>query len=833
MEQDKLFQYKEENYMFSNSLKNTQITLDHLDTIPEEIETSSINKIEYIRNIKRSGTQIRIPNKFDKNKIIKPINKKTFNLYQTEFNSKIFLPKRSNSFSELKNSYKNMINKTNIDDFILINFKEKNQNNDDNNSVSSKSSENENDILNDEEYKKKFEQRKRINRKNIITIRSKSVSVEKGISEYYIEEDETDIEKMQLKPSSKLKCISLNLMLKEIIFNEFLIKYALNVYHFSQQCFAFIKKEILFKKIWNCYLYYKRKDIPFDKLKNLFDFLGILVIEMYDYYKVIKKNDLILKIIKNMYYQIISDLIINLDNYNESKFGRSTIYNAEFIGKNFFYESDNKILNLIKHFSNNKNDVIKHLDSEEEINSQIEKNSRISINKEEINTTEIDNIESINTFNSNNFNTENSGDILNIKTYESDDCINAALIQNYLYENDNEFNRIINSFEQKHLNISNKEELLCNFSSILKILESERPLLSDLINAKKKILFYEALKMHTLKNEKETNNRKRNDTNEKPKRSSSAMNVKKAKEKAKNIKKYLQQGFFSMMDWETSEIGEILIKRTRNLFNKIERKEFYNSVFLKKDKNILSPNIQNATKKMNDLSTFIIEDILSYNQKDDRAKTIEKWTLVAEYCKNKRDYNDCIAINSAFQNYIITGLKKTYKKIGKNIKNIMEDINDFCSIEGNYKYIREEMKKIINAGESFYPYLGLLTKDIVYDDEKSKYLIDQENINFEKIENIQKMLDNNFQYKTNLKSDDEIKIIPELNFFENLELTTKGERELEQLADKLEPELLLDEKIIKRKTKIDEKYFYKFKLNRINSGKKQIQSNNNIIKINI
>ena len=205
-------------------------------------------------------------------------------------------------------------------------------------------------------------------------------------------------------------------------------------------------------------------------------------------------------------------------------------------------------------------------------------------------------------------------------------------------------------------------------------MESERPLLQDLINAKKKILFYEALKMHTLKNEKETNNRKRNDTNEKPKRSSSAMNVKKAKEKEKNIKKYLQQGFFSMMDWETSEIGEILIKRTRNLFNKIERKEFYNSVFLKKDKNILSPNIQNATKKMNDLSTFIIEDILSYNQKDDRAKTIEKWTLVAEYCKNKRDYNDCIAINSAFQNYIITGLKKTYKKIGKNISHKVETI---------------------------------------------------------------------------------------------------------------------------------------------------------------
>ena len=829
MENNNTTQYNNDNSTTNNSQQNTQFSYEHLETIPEEMsEISSIIPNDFIKDnnnqlnkFKRFGTQLRFSTNSDKIKMTNSITN-IFNLYQNEFSSKIFTPKRSNSFSELENSHKNIMNKIDIDDYILIDFKENIQNNDDDNcSISSKSNENENEEISQEEYKKRVASRRKNNNADLLALRSKSLSVEKGISSFYIEENETDDEKKQFKSSNKLKYISFNLMLKEIIFNDFLVNYVLNIYHFCQQCFAFMQKDILFKKIWNCYLYYKKKDIPLDNLKNLFDFLGILVIEMYDYYKTIKKDELVLKIIKSFYYQIISDLIINLNNDKYSKIERSNIFNSEFIGKNFYHESDQKIYKLIRKFSQNKNDLERSKTSEE-----VKKEDRIS--------NENDILESRNTFNSSNFNnTDNSIELQNKNTFESDDIINTFLNQNYLIEDEKDFNKII-YYEQKQLNISIEEEILCNFSSILKILDNETPLLSDLLNAKNKIHFYEDLKKHTtiLKPVKKTIIKKKIEKYDKHRRSSSAMNIKKEKQKIKH-RKYMQEGFFCMMDWETSEIGEILIKRTRNLFNKIERKEFYNSVFLKKDKNILSPNIQNAIKKTNDLSSFIIEDILSYDQKDDRAKTIEKWTLVAEYCKNKRDYNDCVAINSAFQNYIITGLKKTFKKIGKNIKNIMDELNDFCTVEGNYKYIREETKKIINEGNSFYPYLGLLTKDIVYDDEKSKYLIDQENINFEKIENIQNMLDNNFKYKTDFKNKIDMKIIPELSFFEKLEVSTEDERELEKRADKLEPKYLYDEKAFKRRTKIDKKYFSKFILNDSNISKKQLKSNTTLLKLNI
>ena len=45
-------------------------------------------------------------------------------------------------------------------------------------------------------------------------------------------------------------------------------------------------------------------------------------------------------------------------------------------------------------------------------------------------------------------------------------------------------------------------------------------------------------------------------------------------------------------------------------------------------------------------------DILSYDFPKDRAKIIDKWAHVAEYCKKRKDYNDLFAINSAFKWYM-------------------------------------------------------------------------------------------------------------------------------------------------------------------------------------
>ena len=181
------------------------------------------------------------------------------------------------------------------------------------------------------------------------------------------------------------------------------------------------------------------------------------------------------------------------------------------------------------------------------------------------------------------------------------------------------------------------------------------------------------------------------------------------------------------------------------------------------------------------------------------------WSYYNSKNINRKDQSNCFAIKSALSHYIITGLNLTFKEIKSKTKSILTELDDYCSLEGNYKCFREEIKNI-KKNEFFVPYLGTLLRDFTFFEENGKYLVQGNMINFDKIEKVQNSLDNFFKYKDVV---DHVKMEEneELKFFENLE--TQTESELETLANQLEPEFklrLLQQKE-KRYTKIDNKYF--------------------------
>ena len=280
-----------------------------------------------------------------------------------------------------------------------------------------------------------------------------------------------------------------------------------------------------------------------------------------------------------------------------------------------------------------------------------------------------------------------------------------------------------------------------------------------------------------------------------------------------NQRKHLQKGFFSILDWKPDEIGEELIRVSKKLLKKVEKRELYKAIYLKKDKDIKSPNVIKCINSFNKLTFFIIEDIISYDHASDRAKVIDKWAQIAEYCKSRNDFNDCIAINSALNSYIITGLNLTNKQLKNYTNTLIKDIKKFCSCYGNYKYIREKIKDLNNKNEIYYPYLGMMLRDITFLEESSKYLVDGELINFGKIEDVQNIMESNFRFKIeeSKKKDKKNNNIEELNFFEDLEMNT--EENLESIANQVEPNFTLNDgkKEFKRMTKIDEKYFNQYK----------------------
>jgi hypothetical protein len=57
--------------------------------------------------------------------------------------------------------------------------------------------------------------------------------------------------------SKKIKYISLDLLLKKIVIDDFIEKNILVIYSFCQQCFCFIETKILFNKIVHCFEFYR------------------------------------------------------------------------------------------------------------------------------------------------------------------------------------------------------------------------------------------------------------------------------------------------------------------------------------------------------------------------------------------------------------------------------------------------------------------------------------------------------------------------------------------------------------------------------------------------
>ena len=670
----------------------------------------------------------------------------------------------------------------------------------------------------------------------------------KGITKEFNEEEEkNEINIKYKKDGITMVAISLDLLLKKIVTENFFKENPLKIYSFCQQCFCFIDKEILFNKIFNCYEFYKQKKLVTIRIFDLIKFLNVLVIEMYEYYFPINnlKDPIIVSL--NDFYQLLMFEIFEFINEQEKE--KEDIKNSQldFNSKEF---KENKIedtkdnkgeLNTDKNsdmvkdrnciYSLNDDDIIfkdsahspnkrsKEMDSDkylktEPTHSKMHSFVGKNIPKQALNTKKLklnNNKKNDSKFFTTNENQPNKnknifgkGSIFSKNIFNNLKKEKPIKLKNKDDSHIEKPNKEITKMKKINvIKVSPEEEIVTEITNI-KILFSLETKRRELEQTKSKISFYKELKKIVAESigkpikDSDLNKVKSRHLMMKSVTTSTLNKIYKL-----NLPK--NEGFFNILEWDKNLIGEKLISISKNNINKIQRRELYRAIFLKKEKNITCPYVMHNIEKFNHLTFFIIQDILSYDFAKDRAKIIEKWITIAEYCKERKDYTDCVAINSALNNYIITGLNKTLKDISRDKKELMKNINKFCKYQGNYKTLREDMAKL-DYYDFYIPYLGMLMKDLAFFEENSKYIINDTLINFEKLENVQLAIEKFFNFKN--AKDKLNPIIPEeLWFFEDLE--DLKETELEDLANKLEPEFTLyaNKKKEKRKTNIDNLYF--------------------------
>ena len=727
---------------------------------------------------------------------------------------------------------------------LINNIKEKNikSNNDEYNKIIDKN------IENPEIVRKKAINKNNNNNLNVddvIVQKSKSEIVYKEMTQTFIDKDEIASKNIIYQPlkKTKIKLIDANLLLKKIVENDFGKKNYEILYAFIRQSFYFIKKDIFIKKIINCYRHYKKMHISIYKLINLINFLNAYIIELYLYYKSLIKDTKLLQLIKSFYEElaleginnmVFQDINVDRDNLLKEKICVN-IDKIDNSGREKFKDYSNKKVRqkLQDRVDRNRLKIIEMKKKQAFERTKTKKVSNILYN----NDLQLDQLDDI----------DNNNDGRKTECFDPLNATQTFIPKNNLLNDvekspQKEFNKLkisdknernrSGSFKKSSKKIKKKdEEDKTNINEIAEIIGKDYEDIiknNNLISSNEELLLNikNMFKLFNLKNFKESEiliikhcdkfYEKFPFYRKKDKKMEEIINEKKGKNimqkcqtlNAKDIKINISQNMpkkcFCVDDWGVQTLGDKLTKIAINLLNKIEYKELYGALFTKNAKEINCPNVMENIKKFNSLIMFIIEDILSYDFPKDRARMIDKWVLVAQYCRNKRDQTNCFAIKSALSHYIITGLNLTFKEIKTKTRLILNELDDYCSLEGNYKTFREEIKNT-KRKDFFVPYLGILLRDFTFFEENGKYLIQGNMINLDKIEKVQNSLDNFFKYKDSdppkLEDNDELK------FFENLE--TKTELELETLANQLEPEFklrILQQKE-KRLTQIDNKYF--------------------------
>ncbi|XP_068131069.1 ras-specific guanine nucleotide-releasing factor 1 isoform X2 [Hyperolius riggenbachi] len=178
------------------------------------------------------------------------------------------------------------------------------------------------------------------------------------------------------------------------------------------------------------------------------------------------------------------------------------------------------------------------------------------------------------------------------------------------------------------------------------------------------------------------------------------------------------------------ETAEQLTLLDHLIFRKIPYEEFFGQGWMKTDKNERTPYIMNTSKHFNHMSNLIATEILHNEDPAVRACTIEKWVAVADICRCLHNYNAVLEITSSLNRSAIFRLKRTWIKVSKQTKALIDRLQKLVSSEGRFKNLREALK---NCDPPCVPYLGMYLTDLAFIEEGTPNYTEDGLVNFSKM----------------------------------------------------------------------------------------------------
>ncbi|KAK3521291.1 hypothetical protein QTP70_003137 [Hemibagrus guttatus] len=185
------------------------------------------------------------------------------------------------------------------------------------------------------------------------------------------------------------------------------------------------------------------------------------------------------------------------------------------------------------------------------------------------------------------------------------------------------------------------------------------------------------------------------------------------------------------------ELAEQITLLDHIVFKSIPYEEFLGQGWMKVDKNERTPYIMKTSQHFNDMSNLVASEIMSHTEVSSRANSIEKWLAVADICRCLNNYNGVLEITSTLNRCAIYRLKKTWAKVCKQTKAVMDRLQKTVSSEGRFKNLRETLK---NCNPPCVPYLGMYLTDLAFIEEGTPNFTEEGLVNFSKMRMVTQFL---------------------------------------------------------------------------------------------